>query len=140
MYESHPKSFISSSGFAGIIFYVWQTWCDSMFPHGVHSHAIIRCRCFKIACAWMPRLYMENVHLAMMGLCVAGVCQCRAAFTRCIVLSPHYHAFVLLHYFQDVACKPSFRNKVATLCWVSLPLVPTQPCAILAGTCSSVSS
>ena len=140
---------------------VWQTWCDSLFPHGVHDHAITVAELF-FNCTWMPCLDKEHVHLALMRLCVAGVCKCRAAFTRRIVLAPHYHAsFVLftlpsrcgIKTHTDTAGRNKVENRhvrceftslhsetVATVCWVAIPLVPTRPSPIPAGTCLSVSS
>ena len=52
----------------------------------------------------MPCLYKESVHLAFMGLCVAGVCHLRAVFIRCIVVSTYSHAvFVYITFTMRLA-------------------------------------
>ena len=119
--------------------------CSRLPPHYVGSIVLS-----AVSCHHRCRFCFNCMHLDAMSLqgecspCYNGIMSCGCLSVLSSVHSLHCVGYTLsctcLHYLHDVACKLSLRNKSATLCWVSLPLVPTQPCAIPTGTSLSVSS
>ena len=137
-----------------IYIYIWSGYscckgllvpCNYLSPHhvffvGVQSHAIIVAD-FVLNCMLSDAmsLQVECSRCYHRIMCCGCVCQRRAAFTRCIVLALHFH--VCFCALRSQCGMQEFTSwEIATLCCVLLWLVPTQPLAIRAGTCLSVSS
>ena len=111
---------------------------------GVQSHVIIIAD-FVLNCMLSDVMSLQGEcsrcydRIMCCGCVCVCVCQRRAAFTRCSVLALQVHVcFCKLPSRCGMQAFTSW--EIATLCCVLLWLVPTQPLAIRAGTCLSVSS